>query len=141
MDEPRSGPLTHGATAGTNAVPVPLKRLKKRQDYLAARQGLRINKPAFALQLRKRDDADPSIRVGFTVTRKTGNAVVRNRIKRRLREAVRQVPLSASVAGHDVVFIARRGAVDMPFDALQRDMAAALAKPAKPRQKRRDAQK
>ena len=68
------------------------------------------------------------MRVGFTVTKKTGNAVVRNRIKRRLREAIRQVSLPEKLAGHDAVVIARREALDIPFENLICDITSAFEK-------------
>jgi ribonuclease P protein component len=67
--------------------------------------------------------------VGYTVTKKVGNAVVRNRIKRRLRAAVAETfPLSAS-PGHDYVLLARRRAETVPFDALLDELRAALIDP------------
>jgi len=99
-----------------------VKRLKRRQDFLSARKGARSHEQAFVLNIRPRGDHDTAARFGFTVTKKVGNAVTRNRIKRRLREAVRishaQALLPGHVAGCDVVVIARINALDNPFDTL-----------------------
>src|SRR5215213_2837824 len=60
-----------------------LVTLRKRSDFLAANRGARFHTPGFVLLVRSRDDGDPARRIGFTVTKKIGNAVVRNRMKRR----------------------------------------------------------
>ena len=67
-----------------------MDRLRQRADFLAVANGARVNSPAFVLQSRSRDDGGP-IRVGFTVTKKNGNAPERNRIRRRLRELVKRL--------------------------------------------------
>ena len=74
-----------------------MDRLRQRADFLAAATGRKVATAAFVLQARERDDGGP-VRVGFTVSRKVGNAVERNRVRRRLREIVRRVGgrLSAS---------------------------------------------
>ena len=78
------------------------------------------------MQMRAREDGDPRIRVGFTATRKIGGAVVRNRAKRRLREAARAlVPLHGK-PGHDYVFVARMGAPSRPWARLLDDVKSAL---------------
>jgi ribonuclease P protein component len=78
------------------------------------------------LQARHRADEQALVRVGFTATRKVGGAVVRNRAKRRLREAARRlVPLLAR-PGHDYVFIARGGAPTRPWERLLDDVKSAL---------------
>ena len=65
-----------------------MERLKQRADFLAAAKGSKVAASAFVLQARKRTDDGP-VRFGFTVSRKVGNAVERNRVRRRLREIVR----------------------------------------------------
>jgi ribonuclease P protein component len=80
---------------------------------------------AFILQARSRGASGPP-RVGFTVSRQVGNAVERNRVRRRLREVVRLAPASALCAGHDYVLIGRRAALQTPFGDLVREFDAAL---------------
>lgn len=93
--------------------------LKNRADFLKARDGARSHERAFVLQLRQRTDLeDAGLRVGYTVTKKVGNSVERNRIKRRLREAVRLADLPEDCRNKDAVLIARRIALTCPFDSL-----------------------
>jgi ribonuclease P protein component len=80
------------------------------------------------LLIRPRGDADPRMRVGFTVTKKIGNAVVRNRCKRRLRALAREVLPAAGVAGADHVLIGRDETATRNFEAMRADLAAALAR-------------
>jgi len=105
------------------------RRIQKRADFVRAAKGARVTARAFALQARKRDPDDPSgPRVGFTVTKKTGNSVVRNRIRRRLREAVRLGQALPLRPDHDYVLIARRDALSMDFRALGHQLERALQK-------------
>ncbi|MEM1288075.1 MAG: ribonuclease P protein component [Pseudomonadota bacterium] len=106
---------------------VPLKRLKKRADFIAARKGGRAPGPAFTLQANHRNDyAAP--RVGLTVTKKMGNAVARNLIKRRLRAAISANPDAGFQIGFDYVLIARESAATVPFAQLQENLQKALRK-------------
>ncbi|NKB52367.1 MAG: ribonuclease P protein component [Rhizobiaceae bacterium] len=98
---------------------ITVNRLKDRADFLKAREGARSHERAFVLQLRQRtDQCDGGLRVGYTVTKKVGNSVERNRIKRRLREAVKLADLPEQCRNKDAVLIARRIALNCPFDSL-----------------------
>ncbi len=110
-----------------------MERLKRRTDFRAAAAGARAPGSAFVLQARRRDEAGQEtgqetapVRVGFTVSKQVGNAVQRNRVKRRLREIVRLAPAKALCAGHDYVLIGRRTALQARFGDMARDFAAAL---------------
>lgn len=105
-----------------------MSRLKKRVEFLNARNGARSHERAFVLQLVKREDNEPQFRVGYTVTKKIGNSVVRSRIKRRLREAVKNADVPADIAGCDAVLIARVEALDEPFETLTSSVSRGLAK-------------
>jgi len=102
-----------------------MQRLKQRADFLAAAAGVKVPAAAFVLQARARNDAQPA-RVGFTVSKKVGNAVERNRVRRRLREMVRRSAALAPQSGHDYVLIGRRAALTAPFDRMAADFAGAL---------------
>ncbi len=78
--------------------------------------------------VRDRQDATTQIRVGYTVTKKVGNAVIRNRVKRRFRELARELLPEAGIAGADHVIIGRNSAVERDFAKLRSDLAKALAK-------------
>jgi ribonuclease P protein component len=102
-----------------------LERLKQRSDFLAAATGAKVPTAAFVLQARKRDDGGPG-RVGFTVSRKVGTAVERNRVRRRLKEIVRLSAATGLPSGHDYVLIGRRAALSLPFEQLTEDFKGAL---------------
>jgi len=84
--------------------------------------------PGFVLLVRPRDDDSPAIRVGYTVTRKIGGAVVRNRMKRRLRALAREILPGEGVAGADHVLIGRAGGIERDFTALRHELTKALAR-------------
>ena len=107
-----------------------MQRLKQRADFLAAAAGAKAPGASFVLQARARDDSAPS-RVGFTVSKKVGNAVERNRVRRRLREVVRLSGAMARQTGHDYVLIGRRAALGAPFDRLIAEFAGALKRVAR----------
>ena len=99
-------------------------RLKSRPQFLAVREGEKRRGSFFLLEMldRKLADADP--RVGFTVTKKHGNAVERNRMRRRLKEAVRLHAGFAMQPGHDYVVVARRDVLTASFDELAAELKA-----------------
>ena len=107
---------------------VGLTRLTRRSEYLAANGGKRAPMPGFVLLVRARDDADPTMRIGITVSKKVGNAVARNRVKRRFRALAREVLPEAGIAGADHVLIGRTAAIERPYDALKSELAKALRK-------------
>lgn len=84
--------------------------------------------PGFVLLVRDRQDQDPAIRVGFTVTKKIGNAVVRNRMKRRFRALAREVVAARGFIGSDHVMIGRAGGIERDYSLLQQELGRALEK-------------
>ena len=102
-----------------------MDRLRQRADFLAVANGARISSSAFTLQGRRRDDLGPT-RVGFTVTKKNGNAPERNRIRRRLRAAVRALDAMAMRPHHDYVLVGRRAALTCDFSTMLDDLRSAL---------------
>lgn len=104
-----------------------MRRLKKRAEFLkVSAQGRRQASRAFVLQTRENPDLGEHARLGFTVSRKVGGAVDRNRARRRLKEAARLVMYAEAKAGCDYVLIGRRDALDIPFEKLQDDLVRAL---------------
>lgn len=118
----------HGGADGRNdafAAPFHPETLKSRSDFAAARRAPSIGKTGFLLVMRRRGDDGPP-RVGFTITRKIGGAVVRNRIRRRLRAAAHAAFWRSAERGADYVLVARRGAETQDFAVLLDDMNRAL---------------
>jgi ribonuclease P protein component len=109
-----------------------MERLKQRADFLAAAAGTKAPGAALVLQARARGDAAPP-RFGFTVSKKVGNAVERNRVRRRLRAVVRLSAALPGEAGHDYVLIGRRAALAIPFERIAAEFAGALKRVAKRR--------
>jgi ribonuclease P protein component len=107
--------------------------LKKRREFLAcAASGRKFARPTLVLQMRRRGDEDApyappdAVRIGFTCTKTLGNAVTRNRVKRRLRAAAAQMLPLHGKPGHDYVLIGRMKAKTCPFQDILDDMAMAL---------------
>ncbi len=103
-----------------------MSAIRKRQDFLALRNGRKAGKPGFLLVSRPNEAAGEGVRIGLTVTKKIGGAVVRNRIRRRLRAASREIFPQFGVPGMDYVLIARKAAYDRNYEALLDDMKRAL---------------
>lgn len=104
-----------------------MERIKSRSAFREAASGQRISRPGFVLQALKtgHDGARPP-RFGFTVTKKIGNAVVRNRIRRRLKEAVRVAGAERGEADTNYVLIGRRAALLLEFDQLVTDLLSGI---------------
>ena len=104
-----------------------LPRLKRRREFLAvAGSGERAVAPGLILQAGRPVEGVADLRVGFTASRKVGNAVARNRARRRLRAASEAVLKPHAMAGRDYVLVARQATVERPFPALLDDLAGAL---------------
>ncbi len=99
--------------------------ITKRADFLRCAKGRKAARPSLVLQMWNRGDEAP-LRVGFTASKKVGNAVQRNRAKRRLRAAVAQVLVTEGMAGRDYVLIARANTEKMEFSQLLQDLSTAL---------------
>ncbi len=130
MTPPEAPDNTPGKTPP--AVSSCLETLRKRAGFLAAARGRRAVTPGFVLQGRARRpgeaDAD-CIRVGFTASKKVGNAVARNRAKRRLRALAREVLAEHGRPGWDYVLVARREhTATRPFDRMREDLRTALVR-------------
>ncbi len=136
---PEDGNATNGTAppAVLLCPPFLIETLRKRADFLRAARGRRQVSPGFILQARKRGPDEPAgapIRVGFTASKKVGNAVARNRAKRRLRAIVRASLPAQGVPGWDYVLIARAGnTATRPYRDLLQDLARALEKIHTPR--------
>jgi len=120
---PSGGPFAYGD---------PMKRdlavIRKRSDFLAANRGLRIARPGFVLLARPNEGRGK--RYGITVTKKIGNAVVRNRMKRRFRELLWAALPEQGLPDHDHILIGREGGVEREFAQLREELSAALARAA-----------
>jgi ribonuclease P protein component len=104
-----------------------MERLRQRSQFLAVAAGTKVPAAGFVLQARRRDDDGPA-RVGFTVSKKVGKAVERNRVRRRLKEAVRLSGALRVHAGHDYVVVGRRAALTQDFARLIGDLEQSLAR-------------
>ena len=110
----------------TEAAPLLIERMRTRPEFLAASKAPYAARGAVVVQARNRADGSPKIRCGFTATRKVGGAVVRNRAKRRLREAARALLPLLAHPGYDYVFVARNGAPTREWARLLDDVKSAL---------------
>jgi ribonuclease P protein component len=102
-----------------------MERLRHRRDFLAAAAGASVATAGFVVQERRRGDDGPA-RVGFTVSRRVGGAVERNRVRRRLKEIVRLSAAAGFAAGSDYVVVGRGAALGMTFARLAEDFTGAL---------------
>ncbi len=130
---PPEAQVTDGNAGLTTAPPAAfvcaVDTLKNRPDFLRAASAARQSAGGFMLQARARGDDDPLVRVGYTASKKIGNAVARNRAKRRLREVVRAVLPGAGMPGWDYVLVARPGVtVSRDFAVMLDDLRGALAR-------------
>jgi len=108
-----------------------LESLRKRKDFIAIRAGRRQHSPSFVLQIRERGEDNLSaegVRIGYTVTKKTGNAVERNRIKRRMRAAVHQIMQIYARRAHDYVLIGKRAALNTEFETMVGELGSSLSR-------------
>lgn len=116
-----------GLTEGWgDRLPARLAVLTRRSDYLAANRGLRVARPGFVLLAYPNALEPPTMRYGITVTKRIGNAVVRNRMKRRFRELLWAILPEHGLAGHDHVLIGREGGIEHDFAAMAGELRAAL---------------
>lgn len=106
----------------------PVAVIKRRADFVAANRGLRVARPGFVLLAHPNGGLGK--RYGVTVTKKIGNAVVRNRMKRRFRELLRAALRKAGLPDHDHVLIGREGGIEREFAKLREELDVALARAA-----------
>lgn len=120
------------AASACRPEPIRLRRLTRRSQFLAVNAGVRVPGPAFLLLVQPRGDAGDAggdaAGYGITATRKLGNAVVRNRAKRRLRALIRETFPEHGLPGCDHVLIARNDVLGADFARLRADMAKSLRK-------------
>jgi ribonuclease P protein component len=109
-----------------------MDRLRRRAEFLSAAKGARAHAKGFVLQALYREDDGPA-RFGFTVSRKVGTAVERNRARRRLKEVVRRFEAGAVNPGYDYVMVARREAIYEPFASLTAEFKRAIQRLARER--------
>lgn len=102
--------------------------IKKRSDFLAANRGKRYATPGFVLLVKDRQDESTDIRLGITITKKVGNAVIRNRMRRRFRALAQEMLGEKGKAGADHILIGRDGGIERDFRELRADMEKALGK-------------
>ena len=133
---PRQGPQTpqrvaysgvsRPLPADRNPAPLVLERLRVRREFLYVAGGYSERRKLLVIQGRKRNPPRETAGEGFTTTKKVGDSVVRNRARRRLREASRVLLPLLGVAGADYVFVARQETGTAPWPRLLDDMEMAL---------------
>ena len=130
MKPPKATSSTQkGAGATQPAVFSCVKRITNRSDFIQASHAKRLGVKGFLLQARNRNDDDQTIRVGFTCSKKVGNAVARNRAKRRLREITNLILISSAKKGWDYVLIGKKEVTaSRDFIKLKNDLTYALQK-------------
>jgi ribonuclease P protein component len=106
----------------------PVRTIAQRADFLACNKGRRQPMPGFVLLMRPREDGDATMRIGITVTKKIGNAVVRNRMKRRFRALARELLPTSGISGADHVLIGRSDGVEREYSKLRAELSKALSK-------------
>jgi len=106
--------VLNGKQSGTQSV----LWLTRRPEFLAVAKGRRHHAALFTIQVLARNDGVENARFGLTVTAKTGNSVERNRIKRRLRDVIRNKVRLVAFPGNDYVLIGRRGLLDAPYETI-----------------------
>lgn len=120
--------ITAEASETPPAVSVCVTKMQNRPDFLRTAQGRRQGTGSFLVQGRAREDDNAMVRVGFTASKKIGNAVARNRAKRRLRALAREILPNKALAGWDYVIVAKPDATNSrDFDDMRADLVAALA--------------
>lgn len=102
--------------------------IRKRADFLAANRGIRVARPGFVLLVRP--NGGQGMRYGITVTRKIGNAVIRNRMKRRFRELLRAALPLEGLPAHDHILIGREGGIERDFAQMGEELSMALQRAA-----------
>lgn len=120
-----------------SVIKTPYIMIKKRPDFLAANRGRRFATRSFVLLVYDRHDGDNQKRLGITVTKKIGNAVVRNRMKRRFRELAREC-FNDAKAGSDHILIGRMGGIERDYNIIRDELYGALRKIAKKTKQHRD---
>lgn len=106
---------------------IKLGKLKSRSEFLYVRDGKSIAQSSVVVQMRNNPDRDKDIYIGFTASKKIGNAVVRNRAKRRLRAVAQQILPKLGRQGYDYVFIARYNTATVDWEKLVNDTQKALS--------------
>ena len=119
-------PSGHAPDKATNQPPLAIERLRARREFIFVADGVSERRKLLVVQVRRRPEPRNAAGAGFTATKKVGSSVIRNRARRRLREAVRLLLPLHGLAGADYVFIARQDTGSAPWTRLLDDMESAL---------------